>query len=98
MTKREKIINYLAENGIDILAHEIKNSRYAKSGTIVIKGYNSYGEKFLHEISVRFTGWDSVSGKKRPLEIKEPYCKDIWGNIDWFHHDSTEVRLTWVVD
>ena len=93
MTKREKIIRYLSENGIDILKFEIKDSRYAKSGTIVIDGWwNS--TSIYHEVD-KLTGWDAAAGAMRPIELKFPYKKDAWGNVDWFTRDHSYARVCW---
>lgn len=96
MTKREKIVKYLADNGIDILKHERKNSRYAKPGTIVIGGYFSDRETFYAVLDL--TGYDPATGKKRPIELKAPYEKDAWGNVNWFKHDHSEERIVWIGD
>lgn len=95
MTKREKIIKYLADNGIDILKYERKNSRYAKSGTIVIGGYRSANADVYRAVS-DLTGYDPATGEMRPIALKVPYAKDAWGNVDWFTRDFTEERIIWV--
>lgn len=105
-TKRDKIVRYLADNGIDILKYEITATtryheseyrKYHKAGTILIEGFYGSRKSIYLEVD-SLTGWDSAAGKTRPIDLKTPYHKDNWGNVDWFKRDDTVARIEWIGD
>ena len=87
MTRREKIIQYFKDNGIDILAHEVHDKRYDKPGTILIEKW--YCASNIYRQVCDLCTYNS------PVDITTPYKKDYRGNIDWFVRDNCYVRISW---
>ena len=83
MTKREKIINYLKDNGIDIFRSPYieEKKEWQKSGTVVIRNHYLTDDEWCKLDDIRLD-------YNSPVDVKT-----IRVNFEWMHGYN---RLIWV--